>query len=84
MIVQADPQALAAHGATLTDIVAAISANNNRAPGGYATSGSKETSIDIRGDIQDPATVANLLLSSSSAAKMTPILTTDVPASAPS
>jgi HAE1 family hydrophobic/amphiphilic exporter-1 len=68
MIVQADPQALAAHGATLNDIVSAISANNNRAPGGYATSGSKETSIDIRGDVQDPATVANLLLPSSSAA----------------
>jgi HAE1 family hydrophobic/amphiphilic exporter-1 len=67
MIVQADPQALAAHGATLNDIVSAISANNNRAPGGYATSGSKETSIDIRGDVQDPATVANLLLPSSSA-----------------
>jgi hypothetical protein len=41
MIVQADPQALTAHGATLNDIVSAISANNNRAPGGYATSGSE-------------------------------------------
>jgi HAE1 family hydrophobic/amphiphilic exporter-1 len=68
MVVQVDPQQLAAHGATLNDIVTAISANNNRAPGGYATSGAKETSIDVRADIQNRATVGNLLLASTSAA----------------
>ena len=35
-----------------------------RAPGGIAYEPNRETSIDIRGDVQTPATVAGLLLGS--------------------
>jgi hydrophobic/amphiphilic exporter-1 (mainly G- bacteria), HAE1 family len=63
--VEVNPRALSASGFTLTDIVSAISENNVRAPGGIAYAPNRETSIDIRGDVQTPPTVAQLLLGSS-------------------
>jgi len=65
--VEVNPRALSASGFTLTDIVNAISENNVRAPGGIAYEANRETSIDIRGDVQTPATVADLLLGTSEA-----------------
>ena len=63
-----DPTRLLASGATLNDVVNAVSNNNVRAPGGIATSSGRETTLDIRGDIQTPASVGNLLVGSPVAA----------------
>jgi HAE1 family hydrophobic/amphiphilic exporter-1 len=60
-----DPNALAAFGFTANDVVSAIQSNNVRAPGGIAYLGNRETSIDVRGDVQTPASVAGLLISGS-------------------
>ena len=68
LVVSANPTALDAHGATLTDLVNAVSSNNERAPGGYATAAGKETSIDVRGDIQDADSIARLLVNSTAPA----------------
>jgi len=57
------PNDLLASGFTLTDVVSTISSNNVRAPGGIIYSPNRETNIDIRGDVQTPASVADLLLS---------------------
>ena len=62
-----DPEKLAGHSFTTTDVVTAIQSNNVRAPGGTVYSDNRETSLDIRGDVQTPASVANLLLTGSSA-----------------
>lgn len=60
-----DPSRLIGSGATLNDVISAVSNNNVRAPGGIATSQGRETALDVRGDIQTPASVANLLVGSS-------------------
>jgi HAE1 family hydrophobic/amphiphilic exporter-1 len=65
--VAVDPQRLSSSGFTLTDVVTAITNNNVRAPGGILYSPNRETNLDVRGDIQDVATVADLLLGSSAA-----------------
>jgi hydrophobic/amphiphilic exporter-1 (mainly G- bacteria), HAE1 family len=62
--VEVNPRAMSASGFTLTDVVNAISENNVRAPGGIAYEPNRETSIDIRGDVTTPASVASLLLGS--------------------
>jgi hydrophobic/amphiphilic exporter-1 (mainly G- bacteria), HAE1 family len=62
--VEVSPRAMSASGFTLTDVVNAISTNNVRAPGGIAYEPNRETSIDIRGDVTTPASVAELLLGS--------------------
>ena len=63
--VNVNPKALSSSGYTLTDIVSTITNNNIRAPGGIVYSPNRETNLDVRGDIQNVATVANLLLSAS-------------------
>ncbi len=65
--VAVDPARLSAAGATLNDVLSAVSNNNVRAPGGIATANGRETTLDVRGDIQTPASVANLLLGSAAA-----------------
>ncbi|HYZ16506.1 MAG TPA: efflux RND transporter permease subunit, partial [Candidatus Acidoferrum sp.] len=60
-----DPQKLAAFGFTPNDVVSSIQSNNVRAPGGIAYLGNRETTIDVRGDVQTPASVAGLLLTGS-------------------
>jgi HAE1 family hydrophobic/amphiphilic exporter-1 len=65
--VTVDPQKLAAYGFTANDVVSAIQANNVRAPGGIAYSANRETSIDVRGDVQAPDTIADLLLNGTTA-----------------
>ena len=66
--VEVSPRAMSASGFTLTDVVNAISENNVRAPGGIAYEPNRETSIDIRGDVTTPQSVAELLLGTSSGA----------------
>jgi HAE1 family hydrophobic/amphiphilic exporter-1 len=63
--VTVDPQKLAARGFTPNDVVSAIQANNARAPGGIAYANNRETSIDVRGDVQTPQAIANVLLTGS-------------------
>ncbi|HEX3550926.1 MAG TPA: efflux RND transporter permease subunit [Candidatus Elarobacter sp.] len=63
--VTVDPNSLASYGFTSNDVVSAIQSNNVRAPGGIAYSSNRETSIDVRGDVQTPQSVASLLLSGS-------------------
>jgi hydrophobic/amphiphilic exporter-1 (mainly G- bacteria), HAE1 family len=76
--VNVSPTALRSSGFTLTDVVNAIANNNVRAPGGIVYSPNRETTLDVRGDITDVPSVANLLLgntttfSSSSASSVNP------------
>jgi HAE1 family hydrophobic/amphiphilic exporter-1 len=66
-----DPQRLIASGASMNDVINAVTNNNVRAPGGIATAQGNETTLDVRGDIQTPASVGNLLVGSSTAAPAT-------------
>jgi HAE1 family hydrophobic/amphiphilic exporter-1 len=66
--VDVDPYKLSSSGFTVADIVSSITNNNVRAPGGIVYSPNRETNLDVRGDIQDVPTVANLLLGTSGAA----------------
>ncbi|HEX8805333.1 MAG TPA: efflux RND transporter permease subunit, partial [Candidatus Aquilonibacter sp.] len=66
--VNVNPNKLTSSGFTLTDVINAISNNNVRAPGGIIYSPNRETNLDIRGDVQDVPTVANLLLGNSTTA----------------
>ena len=64
--VEVDPQKISAANLTLGDVVSAISANNVRAPGGIIYSPSRETSVDVRGDLSTVESVADLLLAATS------------------
>jgi HAE1 family hydrophobic/amphiphilic exporter-1 len=66
--VAVDPRRLSASGFTLTDVVSTLTNNNVRAPGGILYSPNRETNLDVRGDIQNPETVEDLLLGTSSSA----------------
>jgi hydrophobic/amphiphilic exporter-1 (mainly G- bacteria), HAE1 family len=66
--VNVNPHKLTSSGFTLTDVINAISNNNVRAPGGILYEPNRETNLDIRGDIQDVPTVANLLLGNTTTA----------------
>jgi HAE1 family hydrophobic/amphiphilic exporter-1 len=57
-----DPAKLESRGFVPTDIVSAIQANNARTSGGIAYSGNRETSLDVRGDVQTPQSIAETLL----------------------
>jgi hydrophobic/amphiphilic exporter-1 (mainly G- bacteria), HAE1 family len=65
--VTVDPAKLSALGYTTDDVVSSIQQNNVRAPGGLAYLPGHETSIDVRGDVQTPTSIANLLLTGSTA-----------------
>jgi hydrophobic/amphiphilic exporter-1 (mainly G- bacteria), HAE1 family len=60
--VNVGPHALQSSGFTLTDVINAIANNNVRAPGGIVYEPDRETTLDVRGDITDVPSVANLLL----------------------
>ncbi len=64
--VQVNPHLLSAAGFTLNDIVSSISANNNREPGGIAYLPGRETTIDVRGDVTNVSSVANLPIAAAS------------------
>ncbi len=57
-----DPAKLDSRGFVPTDVVSAIQANNARAPGGIAYSSNRETSLDVRGDVQTVPSIADTLL----------------------
>jgi len=59
-MVTVDPNLLAANDLTVTDVVAAITPNNLRAPGGIVYGPGHETQLDVRGDLPNPQSVANL------------------------
>ncbi|MGA9945196.1 MAG: efflux RND transporter permease subunit [Candidatus Cybelea sp.] len=60
--VNVKPDALRSSGFTLTDVANAVANNNVRAPGGIVYGPARETTLDVRGDITDVPSVANLLL----------------------
>ena len=60
--VSLDPAKLASRGFVPTDVVSAIQANNSRTPGGIAYSDNRETTLDVRGDVQTPESIADTLL----------------------
>jgi HAE1 family hydrophobic/amphiphilic exporter-1 len=60
--VYVDPTKLGTSGTTLADVVSAISTNNVRVPGGIVYSPNRETSVDVRGDVSNADTVANLFI----------------------
>ena len=64
--VAVNPNLLASSGLTLNDIVSTISENNLREPGGIAYLPNHETTIDVRGDVSNTATVADLPVFASS------------------
>ncbi|HVA36151.1 MAG TPA: efflux RND transporter permease subunit [Candidatus Dormibacteraeota bacterium] len=64
-MVTADPVDLEANGYTLNDLVNTISQNNARLPGGIVYQPTRETTLDIRGDIQTPDQLGDLPLSRS-------------------
>ena len=65
--VTVDPQKLDGYGYTPNDVVSAIQANNVRAPGGIVYLGNRETTVDVRGDVTTPQSIADLLLTGSTA-----------------
>jgi HAE1 family hydrophobic/amphiphilic exporter-1 len=64
--VAVNPNLLSSAGFTLNDIVSTISSNNNREPGGIAYQHNRETTIDVRGDVTNVASVANLPIQAAS------------------
>ncbi len=65
--VAVNPNLLNASGLTLNDIVSTIQQNNEREPGGIAYLPGHETTIDVRGDVTNATTVANLPVFAASA-----------------
>ncbi|MBV8490208.1 MAG: efflux RND transporter permease subunit, partial [Candidatus Eremiobacteraeota bacterium] len=57
-----DPVRLAAHGLTINDVISTLSTDNQRVPGGFAYEANRQTTIDVRGDIQNLDTVRNLAI----------------------
>ncbi len=57
-----DPNRLTAAGLTINDVVNTLTLDNQRVPGGYAYEPNRQTTIDIRGDIQDLNSVRNLAI----------------------
>ncbi|MBV8498506.1 MAG: efflux RND transporter permease subunit [Candidatus Eremiobacteraeota bacterium] len=55
-----DPVRLAAANLTLNDVINTLQSDNQRVPGGFAYEPNRQTTIDIRGDIQTLDTVRNL------------------------
>lgn len=74
--VQANPYKLAAANLTLSDLYNTVANNNLRAPGGYVYQSNRQTSLDIRGDIQDPNSILDLPIAPSSSPANTVITPT--------
>ena len=64
--IDVDPAKLAASGLTLDDVIATIGEDNARVPGGTVYEANRQTTIDVRGDIQNIDTVAKLPIQSAS------------------
>jgi HAE1 family hydrophobic/amphiphilic exporter-1 len=74
-----DPNKLAADGVTLTDVINSVTNENNRVPGGVMYEPNRETTIDVRGDIQSPQTLANIPIVSSAPSSSTSTGITSLP-----
>lgn len=57
-----DPNRLTAANLTLNDVINTLQSNNQRVPGGFAYEPNRQTTIDIRGDIQTLQNVRNLAI----------------------
>jgi hydrophobic/amphiphilic exporter-1 (mainly G- bacteria), HAE1 family len=57
-----NPARLAAANLTLNDVINTLQTNNQRVPGGFAYETNRQTTIDIRGDIQNLDSVRNLAI----------------------
>ncbi len=55
-----DPVRLSADNLTINDVLNTITSDNERVPGGYAYEPNRQTTIDVRGDIQNLDTVRSL------------------------
>ena len=66
--VQVDPLALDATNLTLSDVINTVSLANNRIPGGIVYEPNRETTVDVRGDITSPESIARLPVSAGAAA----------------
>jgi hydrophobic/amphiphilic exporter-1 (mainly G- bacteria), HAE1 family len=60
-----DPNKLTAAGLTLNDVITTVGDDNVRVPGGTVYEPNRQTTIDVRGDIQNVDTVARLPIQSS-------------------
>jgi hydrophobic/amphiphilic exporter-1 (mainly G- bacteria), HAE1 family len=60
--VTVDPVKLVANNLTINDVINTLQTDNQRVPGGYAYETNRQTTIDIRGDIQDLDSVRNLAI----------------------
>jgi HAE1 family hydrophobic/amphiphilic exporter-1 len=78
--VTVDPRKLEANHLTLTDVVNTVGASNVRAPGGIVYAPNRETNVDIRGDIIDPASILGLPISVPSTGTTSTTSTTNAPA----
>ncbi len=58
--VTVNPAILAASGLTLSDIITTVSNDNQRVPGGIIYEPNRETSVDVRGDVQGLESLKNL------------------------
>jgi HAE1 family hydrophobic/amphiphilic exporter-1 len=58
--VEVDPNRLISENLTLNDVINTVTNDNQRVPGGIAYEPNRETTIDVRGDIQTPASIARL------------------------
>ncbi len=61
-----DPVRLAASNLTINDVINTLQNDNQRVPGGFAYEPNRQTTIDIRGDIQSLDSVRNLAVLPSS------------------
>ncbi|MGA7094056.1 MAG: efflux RND transporter permease subunit [Candidatus Cybelea sp.] len=57
-----DPNRLAAANLTINDVINTLTADNQRVPGGFAYEPNRQTTIDVRGDIQNLDSVRNLAI----------------------
>ncbi|MGA9946607.1 MAG: efflux RND transporter permease subunit, partial [Candidatus Cybelea sp.] len=57
-----DPNRLAAANLTINDVINTLTADNQRVPGGFAYETNRQTTIDVRGDIQNLDSVRNLAI----------------------
>jgi len=69
--VNVDPAKLEANGLTLNDVMNVVANDNQRVPGGIAYEPNRETTIDIRGDVQDPSSIALLPVTASGSSSST-------------
>ncbi len=60
--IEVDPNKLAAANLTMSDVMNTVQADNQRVPGGFAYEANRQTTIDVRGDVQNVQTIANLAI----------------------